>query len=96
MACISQDTLGAAVGISGSEVGRVERGEAPWLTVVQASRLLRAAGLDLWAKTFPTGPALRDAGICACWLISSGAYHPNCVADGSGPFPTTVIEGRST
>lgn len=62
MAGISQDALGVAVGVSGSEVGRIERGEAPWLTVVQATRLLRALGLDLWMKTFPTGPPLRDAG----------------------------------
>lgn len=62
IAGISQDALGSAVGKSGSEVGRIERGEAPWLTVVQASRLLRAVGLDLWAKTFPAGPPLRDAG----------------------------------
>jgi DNA-binding XRE family transcriptional regulator len=26
---ISQDSLGAAVGVSGSEVGRIERNEAP-------------------------------------------------------------------
>jgi transcriptional regulator with XRE-family HTH domain len=62
MAGVSQDTLGAAVGLSGSEVGRIERGEAPWLTVVHAARLLRAVGLDLWAKTFPIGPPIRDAG----------------------------------
>lgn len=61
MAGVSQDTLGRAVGLSGSEVGRVERGEAPWLTMIQAARLLRTVGLDLWAKTFPTGTPLRDA-----------------------------------
>jgi transcriptional regulator with XRE-family HTH domain len=59
---VSQDTLGAAVDLSGSEVGRIERGEAPWLTVIQASRLLKAVGLDLWAKTYPAGPPIRDAG----------------------------------
>jgi transcriptional regulator with XRE-family HTH domain len=78
MAGISQDTLGAAVGISGSEVGRIERGEAPWLTVVQASRLLRAAGLDLWAKTFPAGSALRDAG------------HLRLLADFEQRLPTSL------
>ena len=62
MAGVSQDTLAAAVGLSGSEVGRIERGEAPWLTVEHAARLLRAVGLDLWAKTFPVGPPIRDAG----------------------------------
>jgi transcriptional regulator with XRE-family HTH domain len=61
MAGLSQDTLGAATGMSGSEVGRIERHEAPWLTVIDASRLLRAVGLDLWMKTYPAGPPLRDA-----------------------------------
>jgi transcriptional regulator with XRE-family HTH domain len=62
MAGVSQDQLGAAIGISGSEVGRVERGEAPWLTIHGASRILRAVGLDLWVKTYPVGPPIRDAG----------------------------------
>jgi transcriptional regulator with XRE-family HTH domain len=62
MAGISQDTLGAAAGLSGSEVGRIERGEAPWLTVVHAARLLSVLGLDLWTGAYPAGPPLRDAG----------------------------------
>lgn len=62
MAGLSQDELGAMVGLSGSEVGRIERGEAPWLTVIHASKLLSAVGLELWAKAYPAGPPLRDAG----------------------------------
>jgi len=62
MAGISQDRLGFAVGLSGSEVGRVERGDAEWLTVLHASELLGAVGLSLWARAFPEGPPLRDAG----------------------------------
>jgi len=61
MAGISQDTVGAAVGVSGSEVGRVERGEAPWLTIRDASRLLAAVGLTFWGRTYPGGSPLRDA-----------------------------------
>jgi transcriptional regulator with XRE-family HTH domain len=61
MAGISQDRLGAAAGLSGSEVGRVERGEAPSLTIGASVRLLRVVGLDLWLKTYPFGPPLRDA-----------------------------------
>ena len=41
MAGVSQETLGTAASLSGSEVGRIERGEAPWLTIVQAARLLK-------------------------------------------------------
>jgi transcriptional regulator with XRE-family HTH domain len=61
MAGISQDTLGAAVGLSGSEVGRVERGNAPWLTLDHAARLLGAVGLDLWVRAYPGGLPVRDA-----------------------------------
>jgi transcriptional regulator with XRE-family HTH domain len=61
MAGISQETLGRAVGLSGSEVGRVERGEAPWLTLDHAARLLAGVGLDLWVRAYPGGPPLRDA-----------------------------------
>ena len=61
MAGISQNTLGAAVGLSGSEVGRVERGEAPWLTLDNAARLLARVGLDLWVRAYPGGLPLRDA-----------------------------------
>ena len=60
MAGVSQDSLGAAIGLSGSEVGRVERGEAPWLTVDHAARLLAAVGLDLWVRAYPAGPPVRD------------------------------------
>lgn len=62
MAGVSQDALGLAVGLSGSEVGRVERSDAEWLTVVHATELLGAVGLSLWAKAYPEGSPLRDAG----------------------------------
>jgi len=60
MAGVSQDRLGAAVGLSGSEIGRIERAEAPWLTIVQSVHVLRATGLDLWLKTYPFGSPIRD------------------------------------
>jgi transcriptional regulator with XRE-family HTH domain len=59
---ISQRKLGAAVGLSQAEVGRVETGAAPWLTVQNASAILAILGLRLWAKVFSSGPPLRDAG----------------------------------
>ena len=62
MAGISQDALGAAAGLSGSEVGRVERAEAPWLSILDASRLLAVVGLEFWARAYPAGSPLRDAG----------------------------------
>ncbi len=62
MAGISQDALAAAAGVSKAEISRIERGEAPWLTVVDASTLLGIVGLELWARAYPAGPPLRDRG----------------------------------
>ena len=61
MAGISQDTLGAAAGMSGSEVGRVERGESPWLTTSTQRGSCSGVGLDLWVRAYPGGPPVRDA-----------------------------------
>ncbi|HET7677301.1 MAG TPA: helix-turn-helix transcriptional regulator [Candidatus Limnocylindrales bacterium] len=57
---LSQARIGAAVGVSHAHVGRVERGRAPGVPVVQLARLLAAVGLDLSVKTYPAGPPLRD------------------------------------
>jgi transcriptional regulator with XRE-family HTH domain len=62
MAGLSQDALGVTMGLSGSEIGRIERGEAPWLGIRDASAILSALGLKLWMQTFPIGSSLRDAG----------------------------------
>ena len=58
---LSYTAVGGAVGLSGSQVGRVARGRSPELTVVQASRLLAAVGLELSIRSYPTGEPLRDA-----------------------------------
>jgi transcriptional regulator with XRE-family HTH domain len=62
MAGISQAALGAAVGLSKAEVGRIERGAAPWLTVIHAATLLSALGMELSANAFPISSPMRDAG----------------------------------
>ncbi len=59
---ISQHALGAAIGLSKTEVGRIERDEAPWLTVVHAATLMSVVGLELWARVYPAGSPLRDRG----------------------------------
>jgi transcriptional regulator with XRE-family HTH domain len=58
---LSQDRAGAAVGMSGSQFGRIERAEIPGLTVEQASRAAAAVGLKLVARGYPDGDAVRDA-----------------------------------
>jgi transcriptional regulator with XRE-family HTH domain len=62
MAGLSQNALGRVVNLSDSEIGRIERGEADWLSVRDASKILSAVGLKLWMQTYPLGSPLRDAG----------------------------------
>ncbi len=57
----SQDAVGAACGLSGAEIGRIERGQAPWLTVANASRAFAAVGLDLSVRGFAAAGSIRDS-----------------------------------
>lgn len=77
MAGVSQGWLGSMVNLSGSEIGRVEHGTASWLTVIHASELLSAVGLDLWAKAYPAGPPVRDAAHLRLLGDFEGRLHPS-------------------
>lgn len=57
---MSQQTVGDAVGLSGSEVGRIERGHVASVSLLNLARLLSVVGLDLSARAYPTGTSLRD------------------------------------
>jgi hypothetical protein len=59
---LSQRVAGGASGMSHAQFGRIERGELPELTILQASRAARAVGLRLAARLYPAGDAVRDAG----------------------------------
>jgi transcriptional regulator with XRE-family HTH domain len=58
---LSQEQLGRTVGLSGSEVGRIERGLIRGVTIEQMCLLLAALGLELSARAFPAGQPIRDA-----------------------------------
>ena len=57
---LSQEFIGHAVGLSDTEVGRIERGLIRSVSVVQLSRLLSVVGLELAARAYPAGSAIRD------------------------------------
>lgn len=69
--------IGRDVGLSGWQVGRVARGETPGLTIVQASELLAAVGLDLSVRPYPLGQPLRDAGHLELLERLRQAIHPS-------------------
>jgi transcriptional regulator with XRE-family HTH domain len=58
---LAQKDVARAVGISRSRYSRIEAGDAPGLTIVQASTLLAAVGRRLYIRAYPAGDAIRDA-----------------------------------
>jgi hypothetical protein len=58
---VSQDAAGASVGMSGSQFGRIERGEIRNVGVEQWCRATAAVGLRLHVRAYPAGDPLRDA-----------------------------------
>lgn len=59
---LSQDAAGSAVGMSGSQYGRIERAELRHVSVEQLSRAASAVGLRPSLRLYPDGDAVRDAG----------------------------------
>jgi transcriptional regulator with XRE-family HTH domain len=58
---LSQAVVGRSVGISPSQVSRIERAQAPRLSICQIARLLAVVGLELSARAYAAGPPVRDA-----------------------------------
>jgi transcriptional regulator with XRE-family HTH domain len=58
---IRQSDVAAAVGISRSQLSRIERGGSPELSIDLAVRWFGVLGLDLSMRAYPDGDPLRDA-----------------------------------
>lgn len=58
---LSQAELGKAVGMSASEVSRIERAKIRSLSFPDAARHASVLGLDLRLNAYPAGDSLRDA-----------------------------------
>lgn len=58
---LSLKSVGHAVGISASELSRIERGLADWASLIVLTQLCAVVGLDLSARAYPGGSPLRDA-----------------------------------
>lgn len=84
---LSQAAVGAIVGLSQAEVGRIERGAAPWLTLANASVLLSAVGLELWARVYPGGPPLRDTAHLRLLADFEARLHPRIDCRREWPIP---------
>jgi transcriptional regulator with XRE-family HTH domain len=58
---LSQESAGAAVGMSHAQFGRIERAELDQPTVQQLSLACAAVGLKLVIRAYPDGEPVRDA-----------------------------------
>jgi transcriptional regulator with XRE-family HTH domain len=57
---LSLEDVGRAVGMSHSQLGRIERALHPTVAVIQLARIASVVGLDLSVRTYPNGSPLRD------------------------------------
>jgi transcriptional regulator with XRE-family HTH domain len=53
-------SVASATGISITELSRIERGQAPWVSVQALSEIAAVVGLDLSIKVYPGAQSLRD------------------------------------
>ena len=76
-----------AVGMSGAQYSRIERGLAKGLTIQQASELLAAVGLELSVQAYPSGEPLRDRAHANLLGRLRGRLHPTLRFQTEVPFP---------
>jgi transcriptional regulator with XRE-family HTH domain len=58
---LTQRQVADAVGISHTEISRIERGVAPWVTYETLVLIAAILGLDLPLRAFPASSPIRDA-----------------------------------
>jgi transcriptional regulator with XRE-family HTH domain len=84
---LSQSTTAAAVGISQSSWGRIERGEAPGVSLVDLARALAIVGLSLQVRAYPEGSALRDSAHLGLLEGLRRCLGPGCTWRTEVPLP---------
>ena len=57
---LSQASVGRAVGLDGSRISRIERGQVAGVALLTLTRLMGVVGLELGARAYPAGQPLRD------------------------------------
>jgi transcriptional regulator with XRE-family HTH domain len=84
---LSGAILADALGISGAQYSRIERGLVRGLSIEQASALLGAVGLDLSIRVYPGGQPLRDAAHAALLDRLRNEVHRSLRIMSEVPFP---------
>jgi transcriptional regulator with XRE-family HTH domain len=83
----TQRDVGRAVGMSYSQVGRVERAELPTVSVTQLARIGAVVGLDVRLRTYPGPNAVQDACQIALFERLRARLAPNLRCRTEVPLP---------
>jgi transcriptional regulator with XRE-family HTH domain len=74
---LSLRSVTVEVGISVTELSRIERGLAPWVSVSVLAGVCAVVGLELSARTYPGGQPLRDGRHAALLERFRRTLHPS-------------------
>lgn len=85
---LSLDSVGDAVGLSASEVSRIERGLLPSTSIVRLSELHAVVGLELRLQSLPGGQPIRDASSVDLLARFRGRLHRSWRWAVEVPLPT--------
>jgi hypothetical protein len=69
--------LGRALHLGGGQVAAICRGRSPDVSILRMSQVLSVVGLDLSARAYPAGPAVRDAGQLRLLARLQARLHPS-------------------
>jgi hypothetical protein len=83
------DSVAVSSGMSASQVGRIERGTLPSVSVDQLARVGAAVGLDVRVRSFPGPDPLLDAGQIAVLGRLRSRLHPDLGFRAEVPLPIT-------
>ena len=84
---LSQASVGRAVGLDGSSVSRIERGQVTGVALLALSRLMGVVGLELSARAYPAGQPLRDRAHLALLGRLRSRLHSNVGWQAEVPLP---------
>lgn len=86
-ASLSQREVGLTVGMSHSQVSRIERGQLPKVTVDQLCRLAVAVGLELSVRLYPGSDPIRDVAHVRLLERLRRELHPSLTWRTEVPLP---------
>ena len=84
---LSLGTAGRAVGMSYTQVGRIERAIHSNVSATQLARIGAVVGLDIRIRAFPGATPLRDAAQLALLDRLRARWHPDLTVSTEVPLP---------